>query len=74
MKRTYFATVGGLKVDENMRVLKTTGDYVTGLYACGGDANGAYGTAYDVGVTSGSQQGWAGTSGKLAAEHAVKNL
>jgi hypothetical protein len=36
-----------------------------------GDAGGAYGTSYDVGVTSGTQQGWAGNTGRLAAEHAI---
>jgi fumarate reductase flavoprotein subunit len=74
VKRTYFATVGGLKVDEHMRVLTDEGGFISGLYACGGDANGAYGSCYDVGVTSGSQQGWAGTSGRLAAEHAASVL
>jgi fumarate reductase flavoprotein subunit len=70
IKRTFFATCGGLRINDKMQVLDTDDTPIDGLYACGGDAGGAYGTSYDVGVTSGSQQGWAGTTGRLAAEYA----
>lgn len=70
--RTYFTTVGGLKVDASLRVLNTEGSVIQGLYACGGDAGGAYGSQYDVNVASGSQQGWAATGGRIAAQHAAE--
>ena len=68
---TLFTTVGGLAVDERMRVLDTDGYAIEGLYATGGDAGSFYGASYDVGVCAGSQQGWAAMSGRLAAEDIV---
>ncbi len=65
---TLFTTVGGLRVNKNMQVMNNAGKPIEGLFAAGGDANGLYGYNYDVDVCSGSQQGWAATSGKLAAE------
>lgn len=67
---TYYTTVGGLKIDEQCHVLNTGGAVIKGLYACGGDAGGVYGYTYDVGAAAGSQQGWAATSGLIAAEDA----
>lgn len=71
---TLFTTVGGLRVNECLQVIDTAGAPISGLYAAGGDAGGLYGANYDVDVCSGSQQGWAATSGRLAAEHIVANL
>lgn len=68
---TLFTTVGGLAVNENMQVLDTDGYAIENLYAAGGDAGSLYGASYDVAVCSGSQQGWAATSGRLGAEHAL---
>lgn len=63
-----FTTVGGLAVDEKARVLDENGYVIDGLYATGGDAGSLYGACYDVVVCAGSQQGWAATSGRVAAE------
>ena len=71
---TLFTTVGGLRVNPNMQVMGTDGKPVEGLFAAGGDAAGLYGANYDVNVCSGSQQGWAATSGRLAAEFVAANL
>ena len=71
---TLFTTVGGLRVNLNMQVMGTDGKPVEGLFAAGGDAAGLYGANYDVDVCSGSQQGWAATSGRLAAEFVAANL
>lgn len=68
---TLFTTVGGLCTDESMQVIAVDGQPIEGLYAAGGDASGIYGANYDVDVCSGSQQGWAATSGRLAAEHVM---
>ncbi|MDR2382076.1 MAG: FAD-dependent oxidoreductase [Bifidobacteriaceae bacterium] len=66
-----FSTVGGLKVNSSAQVLKADGEPVPGLYAGGCDAGGLYADSYDVGITNGSQAGWAINSGRLAAKHAA---
>ncbi|NTU88743.1 MAG: FAD-dependent oxidoreductase [Actinobacteria bacterium] len=70
---TLFTTVGGLRVNGDMAVVDSSGVPIPGLYAAGGDAAGLYGANYDVNVASGSQQGWAATSGRLAMEHALQS-
>ena len=67
---TLFTTVGGLRVDERMRVMSTSGNPIS---ACMPPA--VMPLVYTVRTTtsmcgSGSQQGWAATSGVLAAEDA----
>ncbi len=69
-----FTTVGGLKVDENWRVIRTDGTPIEGLFALGNDASSQVGHDYDVGVMSGSQQGWCATGGRLSVEYALKEL
>jgi succinate dehydrogenase/fumarate reductase flavoprotein subunit len=39
-------TRGGLKIDNHMRVLKTDGKHISGLYACGNTAGSFYGNVY----------------------------
>ncbi len=70
----YFCTVGGLKINSNMQVLNDRSEPIPGLYATGCDAGGLYGDTYDVSIAAGSQQGWAVTSGRLAAENAAAYL
>lgn len=67
----YFCTVGGLKINPDMQVLNDQAEPIPGLFATGCDAGGLYGDTYDVSIAAGSQQGWAVTSGRLAAESAV---
>lgn len=64
-----FATVGGLYGNEYMQVLRNDGSVIEGLYAIGGDNSSYCGPCYDVGVLSGSQQGWCATGAVLAVEH-----
>ena len=64
-----FATVGGLNVDTQFRVLREDGTIIENLYAIGGDASSYTGTCYDVGIMSGAQQGWCATGGRLTAEY-----
>jgi len=66
---TMFTTIGGLRVDEYFRVTNVEGKPIPGLYALGNDASSIYGHTYDVGIMSGSQQGWCATGGRLTAEH-----
>ena len=64
-----FATVGGLRGDENFQVLKGGGEPIPGLFAIGGDNSTYCGAGYDVGIMAGSQQGWCATGGRLVAEY-----
>lgn len=64
-----FTSVGGLRVDEDLRVLDTDGKPIDRLYAIGTDASSYAGRDYDVGIFSGAQQGWCAYGGKHAAEH-----
>ncbi|MBQ9020568.1 MAG: FAD-binding protein [Eggerthellaceae bacterium] len=63
-----FATVGGVRSNEQFQVLKAGGEVIPGLYAIGGDNNTYCGAGYDVGIMAGSQQGWCATGGRLVAE------
>ena len=66
---TVFTSVGGLRVDEWLRVLDTDGQPIKGLFAVGTDASSYTGRDYDVGIMSGAEQGWCATGGRLAAEY-----
>ena len=66
----YFTTVGGLRVDEDARVLTKESEAIPGLYAVGTDSNVIYGDSYDVVISAGSCQGWAVNSGRFAAQDA----
>lgn len=69
----FFNTIGGLRVDERLRVMsKETGRPIPGLYATGSDAAAIYGFSYDISIAPGTHQGWCNTSALLAAEDAVR--
>ena len=69
-----FATVGGLKIDEDSEVLDADGKPLAGLYAAGCDTGGLYGDAYDVSICEGSCQGYAVYTGRRAAEAVAASL
>lgn len=63
-KLAFYNTLGGLKVDDSCQVLKMKGSQpITGLYAVGSDAGGAFGYYYNSSVTPGEMQGWCVTTG-----------
>ncbi|MBQ4901795.1 FAD-dependent oxidoreductase [Paenibacillus sp. Marseille-P2973] len=62
-------TFGGVKVDENYRVLKEDGSVINNLYA-GGEAANRY--LYNQVYMTGSAVQYALTSGRLSGEHAAK--
>ncbi len=74
MNRTFFTTVGGLKIDEQCRVIDTEGKPIPGLYAGGSDTGGLYGYQYDVLVAAGSQCGWGLVGGRFIAQSALTYL
>ena len=65
-------TYNGIRVNENMQALN--GDYqpIAGLYVAGQDSGGFFSYPYYEGV--GWTQGYAWTSGSVAARHIIKNL
>lgn len=64
-------TFGGVKTDENYCVLREDGTIINNLYAVGENANKVL---YNQVYMSGSAVQFAMTSGRLAGEHAAKNL
>ena len=63
-KPRFATTMGGLVIDEALEVINTDGAVITGLYAAGEVVGGVMGDD----SPSGANNGWAVTSGKLAAE------
>lgn len=64
-------TFAGVKTDENYSVLREDGTIINNLYAVGENANKVM---YNQVYMSGSAVQFALTSGRLAGEHAAKNL
>ncbi|MEE3641586.1 MULTISPECIES: FAD-dependent oxidoreductase [unclassified Brenneria] len=66
-------TLGGIKIDGEMRVATEDNQIIAGLYAAGDDAGGMYGDTYDLNVAGGTF-GFALNSGRIAGENAVDYL
>ena len=66
----FLSTLGGIKVDEDLRAIGADGAVIPGLYAAGVDAGGLYGDSYDL-CAAGSTLGFALTSGRIAGRNAV---
>ena len=60
----YATTMGGLVVNDSLQVMNTSDQAIEGLYAAGEVVGGVMGSN----SPSGANNGWALTSGKLAAE------
>lgn len=63
-------TMGGIKINDDMQVIGQDGHPIPGLYSVGCDAGGLFGDSYILTVP-GSANGFALTSGWLAADHAT---
>ncbi len=63
-------SAGGIRVNGNMQVVNEDYEPIPGLYAVGLDATGLYGDSYNMEVP-GAANGFAHTSGRIAARHAV---
>lgn len=70
MEPGIMVTMGGIKIDDQMRVIDRAGAPIPGLYSVGCDAGGLFGDSYILTVP-GSANGFALTSGWLAADHAA---
>lgn len=73
MAPSVLVSCGGIRVNGNLQV--TDKDYkpISGLYAVGMEASGLYGDTYNLDCP-GSANGFAHTSGRVAARHVVKTL
>lgn len=73
MAASVLVSCGGIRVNGNLQV--TDKDYkpIPGLYAVGNEASGLYGDTYNLDCP-GTANGFAHTSGRMAARHVVKNL
>ncbi|MDO4633718.1 MAG: FAD-dependent oxidoreductase [Eubacteriales bacterium] len=63
-KPRFATTMGGLVIDTDLQVINTDGNVITGLYAAGEVVGGVMGDD----SPSGANNGWAVTSGNLAAQ------
>ncbi|GHV40550.1 flavocytochrome c [Spirochaetia bacterium] len=70
MDLRYYASLGGLRINDSLEVLDTHGQPMPGLYAAGEVVGGVNGDIY----TSSTCVGWALTSGYQAGLEAVRKL
>jgi fumarate reductase flavoprotein subunit len=70
---SFFATVGGIKINEKTEVLDKGEVVIPGLYAVGNDSNRLYGDSYDFWLP-GTGFGFAFVSGLIAAENALNYI
>lgn len=64
---------GGIRVNGNMQVTDARYDAIPGLYAVGMESSGLYGDTYNLDCP-GTANGFAHTSGRVAARHAIETL
>lgn len=69
-KPRFATTMGGLVVNTDLEVMNTSGEAILGLYAAGEVVGGVMGDD----SPSGANNGWAVTSGKLAAESIAASI
>ena len=65
-------TYNGIRVNKNMQALNGEYQVIPGLYVAGQDSGGFFSYPYYEGV--GWTQGYAWTSGSIAAKHIIENL
>lgn len=71
--RAFFLTLGGVSVSPNFEALNPQGDKIDNLYVTGQDIGGLYDSSYDL-KCEGSASSFAMTSGRLAADHAIRAI
>lgn len=68
--RAFFLTLGGMKVNTDMRALDDEDREIQGLYVAGQDMGGLYGSTYDL-LAEGSASSYALNSGRLAVRSII---
>lgn len=69
--RTFFLTLGGVKINKNMQALDGNEEAIPGLYVTGQDMGGLYDTTYDL-LAEGSASSFALSSGRIAVKSIVQ--
>lgn len=67
-----YGGLGGLQINYKAEVLDENDDAISGLYACGNDANTIYGDSYPF-YLCGNTSGFAYNTGRIAARSAVEH-
>jgi fumarate reductase flavoprotein subunit len=70
----FFTTIGGVKIDEEIRGIDDDGNVIEGLYVAGCDTGALCGDIYDFTSAPGEQSSWALTSARLVAKHVAAKL
>ncbi len=68
-----YGTLGGIKVNDDLQVLRDDGSPIPGLYSAGTDACNIFGDSYCF-IMPGNTMGWAINSGRMAGYNAVDYL
>lgn len=71
--RAFFLTLGGVTVTPKFEATNPQGDIIGNLYVVGQDIGGLYDSSYDL-KCEGSASSFAMTSGRLAANNAIKAI
>lgn len=71
--RTYFLTLGGVKINRNFEALNGQGDVIHNLYIAGADMGGLFMDTDDIKV-EGATSSFALTSGRLVARNAIEAI
>lgn len=71
--RAFFLTLGGVTVNPKFEALNPQGDVIANLYVTGQDIGGLYDSSYDL-RCEGSASSFAMTSGRVAADNAIKAI
>ncbi|MDF1555226.1 MAG: FAD-binding protein, partial [Deferrisomatales bacterium] len=69
--RTFFITLGGMKINPSMQALDGDDAVIPGLYVTGQDMGGLYDSTYDL-LVEGSASSFALSSGRIAVRHIVQ--
>lgn len=73
MTGSVLVSCGGIRVNGNLQVVNKEYEPIPGLYAAGMEASGLYGDTYNLDVP-GTANGFAHTSGRVAARHIASAL
>ncbi len=71
--RTFFLTLGGVKINTNMQALDVNEQVIPGLYVTGQDMGGLYDSTYDL-LAEGSASSFALSSGRIAVKHIAQMM
>jgi len=69
--RTFFLTLGGVRINSKMQALDSKEEVISGLYITGQDMGGLYDSTYDL-LAEGSASSFALSSGRIAVRNIIQ--